>query len=250
MKLEELHVGDRAARAIRHRNPVARRDVGVCRVAIDLARTTGGEHNDTGTKDLDFSCLFVEHVGAEATVVDAAIAQATTRDQVDRVVVLKKRDLRMRRRRLHQRLGDRATRGVFGVHDATRGVTTFTGEVELGGVVGAARELHTALHQFLQARRSLFDTDANSFGIVETVAGDDRVFDVRGEAVVFVDDDRDAALRPARIAIEAVTLGDNRDATVLGELESGGESGGAGAENEDIKDVHGRLGAEESDARR
>ena len=53
VELVELHVRDLGARPVRHRHPVARRDVGVRRVEVDLPRPAGGEHGRAREDRLD-----------------------------------------------------------------------------------------------------------------------------------------------------------------------------------------------------
>ena len=65
MELVELHVRDLGAGAVRHRDAVARRDVGVRRVEVDLAGAAGGEHRRARDDGLDLARALVEHVRAE-----------------------------------------------------------------------------------------------------------------------------------------------------------------------------------------
>ena len=55
MELDELHVGDRRAGPVRHRDAVARRDGRIGRVEIDLSQPAGGEHDDRREKRLDLA---------------------------------------------------------------------------------------------------------------------------------------------------------------------------------------------------
>ena len=97
VELVELHVRDLGARAVRHRDAVARRDVGVGRVEVDLAGPAGGEH-DRAREDRHRPCrvAVVEHVGAGAHLGAAVLRE---RDEVDRRVLLEDADARLRARR-------------------------------------------------------------------------------------------------------------------------------------------------------
>ena len=94
MELDELEIAARGADAIRHRDAVAGRDVGVRRVDVDLAGAARREHGRARADRLDLAGLRVEHVRAEARRIAAVLRQ---RQQVDRDVALEHRDVRVRR---------------------------------------------------------------------------------------------------------------------------------------------------------
>ena len=124
MELHELEVRDRRARAIRHREPVAGRDVGVARVEVDLAAAAGGEHGDArGDRAGCGRVARSMHVGAPARVAAPprrAAAQARVEDQVDGELVLEQPDARVRAHAIEQRALDRLAGEVARVHDAPR----------------------------------------------------------------------------------------------------------------------------------
>ncbi len=66
VELEELHVPDREAGPPGHRDAVTRRPVVVRCVAVDLARTAGGDHGLPREHRVDFSVL--QHICPEASV--------------------------------------------------------------------------------------------------------------------------------------------------------------------------------------
>ena len=68
MKLDELHVRNCRARAIRHRHAVARRDVGIRRVEINFPAAAGRQERHGRGERLDFARFFVEHINAEAAI--------------------------------------------------------------------------------------------------------------------------------------------------------------------------------------
>ena len=82
MELVELHVRDLGARAVRHRDAVARRDVGVRRVEVDLARRRRVARTVARARiGHDLPARLVEHVGARAHLGPAVLGE---RDEVDR----------------------------------------------------------------------------------------------------------------------------------------------------------------------
>jgi hypothetical protein len=64
VELHELETLDTRARAIRHREAVPGRDVGIGRVQVDLAATAGGEHRRRRGDRADASGAPVHDVGA------------------------------------------------------------------------------------------------------------------------------------------------------------------------------------------
>jgi hypothetical protein len=101
--------GDLGARAVRHRHAVARRDVGVRRVEVDLARAARGQHRRPREHRVHRAAAGVEHVGARAHLGAAELRQG---DEVDRHVVLQQADARVRLGGLQQRALDLAAGDV------------------------------------------------------------------------------------------------------------------------------------------
>jgi hypothetical protein len=118
MELHELHVGEGGTGAEGHRHAVARSDVGIARVEVDLARAAGREQRDGRLEDMDLAGVRVEDVGAQR-----AIALGATRlvggDDVDRAMVLEEMDPGMRARAGQQRALDLAPRGSSGASNST-----------------------------------------------------------------------------------------------------------------------------------
>ena len=88
MELDEFHVRHAGSGAIGHGHPVAGGDVGVGRIEIDLAATTGGQHRDSSGEGLNQARGFVEAIDPEAAV-DAGPAEFLARDQIDRQMVFR-----------------------------------------------------------------------------------------------------------------------------------------------------------------
>ena len=96
MELDKLHVLDRGPGAIRHRETVASRDIGIGRIKIDFAATAGREQCDRRGERINFAGILGEHVCANATIY-ARDAELAGGDQVDSEVILENFDVRLRR---------------------------------------------------------------------------------------------------------------------------------------------------------
>ena len=66
VKLDKFHIGDAAARAPGHGNPVARAGVGIAGVEINLAGPARGQHGLAGREYVDAFLAEINGVGAEA----------------------------------------------------------------------------------------------------------------------------------------------------------------------------------------
>ena len=204
MELHEFHVADDRSRAVGHGDAVARGDVGIRRVLVDLPDAAGGEHDRSRAERLHFSRRDVEHVGAEHAVGGIArgnlrILQARRRDEVDRHVVFEEGNVRIFRGDGEQRVFDRLARQIARVKDAPVRVAAFPRQVVVA--VGAFREIDADFDQLADARGSGFDDGARDGLVAESVAGDERVAHVRLEVVRPVEHAGDAALRVIRVGL-------------------------------------------------
>ena len=98
VKLHEFHVAHDRARAVRHRDSVARRDIGIGRILINLPDSAGGKHDGGSAEREHLARRHVEHVRAEYAVFRCVrrnfrIFQARRRNQVNRHVILEKRNI-------------------------------------------------------------------------------------------------------------------------------------------------------------
>ena len=94
MELVELEVGDRRARPIRHRDAVARRDIGIGGVEIDLAGAARRQHRGARNHFADFVSAAVERIDAPACV---RLSRGGILDQqIDRDVIFQSADVRPR----------------------------------------------------------------------------------------------------------------------------------------------------------
>src|SRR5260370_18267086 len=97
MKLVELQVRDCRARAIRHRDAIARRDIGIGRVEIDLAGAARREHRGARDHFADLVGFAIERVNAPAR---AWLSGGGSLDQkIYRDVIFARTDIRTRPRR-------------------------------------------------------------------------------------------------------------------------------------------------------
>ena len=94
MELDELHVRDSCPGAPRDGHPVARRDIRVGRVKVDLAAAAGGQHHPQCPERFDLAGRFVEDVNAQAPVLRGE-AQLGARDEVHGEMAFEHLDVRM-----------------------------------------------------------------------------------------------------------------------------------------------------------
>ena len=177
VKLHELHVGKRRTRAVRHRNAVPRRDVGIARVEIDLARATGCEQGNAGCEAQHIARAQIEYIGAEGAVGFGA-SGFVRGDQVDCEVVVEDFDVRVPDRAGEQRAFDLFAGRISMVKHATFVVSTFAPEVVVELRFAASVEIDAVLQQGLDRFGSAFDHKANNLWITQTRARVDRVLNV------------------------------------------------------------------------
>ena len=244
MELEEFHVGNLGVGAVGHGDTIARGDIGVGRVEIDLAGAPGGEDGEAAEEGLDDIGRLVHDVGAEAAVLALPVRVACG-DQVHGDVVFEDGDARILAAALEQDLGDLLAGDVAGVQDAAAGVPAFAPEVVgLGilvvrclGDLAAAGEMQPQINQFLGTCGASGDDVAHDVFMAETGPGIERVGQVRVKRVTRLHDAGDAALGVAGVAFLGGTLGDNGDGTVFGGLDGGEQAGNAGTQNEEVRTV-------------
>jgi hypothetical protein len=93
VELDELHVRNRGARPMCHRETVTCRYVRIGRVQVDLAGTARREHDRASQIDVYFARARVEHVRAE-NAIRARFAQFRGGDEIDRDLLVDNADLR------------------------------------------------------------------------------------------------------------------------------------------------------------
>jgi hypothetical protein len=269
VELEELHVRDERARAVRHRDAVARRDVGVGRVEVDLARAARREDRGARRDRVDLARVGalgrrVEHVRAGDLVRPAVLREL---DEIHGHVVLEHADVRVLARRLGEHALHLAAGHVPGVDHAARGVAALSREIEAAevdaGVVERVAVEHRArrlvvllvearaeLDQLLDAGRPALHHEVDHARLREAVADGQRVLRVRLERVARVEHRRDAALRPVRVRVREASLGHDDHLAVLGRLEREGQARDAAPQHQEIaRDSHARDGRARAEAR-
>ncbi len=129
MELHELHVRNRRPRPPRHRDAVARGDVGVGGVEVHLAAPAGGEDRAQRAEGFHLAGVLVEHVRAEAAVFRGE-AELGAGDEVHGHVAFEHGDVRLFGDGAQQGALDLAAGGVVGMEHAAAGMTALAGEVE------------------------------------------------------------------------------------------------------------------------
>jgi len=137
MELIELEVCDRRARPIRHRDTVARRDVGVGGVEIDLAGAACRQHRGARNHFADFVSVAVERIDAPAC---ARLSRGGSLDQqIDRDMIFQSADVGPRGSGLGQRTHYFAAGQVLRMKHAAMAMPTLLTQVVLEfAVVGSA----------------------------------------------------------------------------------------------------------------
>ena len=239
VELHELHVGDRGARPVRHGHAVARRDVRIARVEVDLAGAARGEHRDAraeasrpgrcGRRARRRRAPGRRPAGRPSATVSRSTAQWFSNSVM----------LGMRRARVQQHRLDLAPGGVAVVQDAALGVAALASEVEgrerLRVRVADAVELHAQLDQRLDHRRAALDHEAHDLLVAQPRAGAERVPDVILEGVLAGQHRGDPALRPVGGRVGRALLGDDPDAAGVGHPQGEEEARDAGADHQKVE---------------
>src|ERR1044072_8013800 len=93
MELNEFHVRDCRAGAIRHRYAVASRDVRIGCVEINFAAAARGEKKISAGERFDVAGIAVENVNAKTTI-DSGNAELLAGEEIDGEVVFEDLNLR------------------------------------------------------------------------------------------------------------------------------------------------------------
>jgi hypothetical protein len=100
MELDKLEVRDLRARPISHRDPVARRGVGIRRVEVNFSGAAGRENREVRRKRFDPPATSIEYVSAQATAgarcgFSGDAVEFSFGDEIDRAVVFEKSNPRV-----------------------------------------------------------------------------------------------------------------------------------------------------------
>ena len=194
--------------AIRHRHAVAGRDVGIRRVEINFAAAARGQQRHRRGERLDAARFFVEHISAEAAVL-ADVTELLARDQINREVVFKNLDVRLRRNRREQarvrfRGPSRPSRAECG---AWNGRLPCRGRVpvchDCAGL--RARKISCPVRSIPAMRAGPSSTIVRTtLSLHKPRARFERVAHVQLERILLARHRRDAALRVIRVRLRAV----------------------------------------------
>jgi hypothetical protein len=97
------------------------------------------------------------------------------------------------------------------------------------------RERHAQIAQPGDGVGGAFHHEARGGRVAQAGAGDERVVDVRLQAVAFAQHRGDAALRPSAGAVGQRALGDDRHAVRRRQVQRGAQAGEAAADDEDVE---------------
>ena len=154
VELHELHVGDAAARAPRHRDAVAGRSARRGRIEVGPAGAARGEDGRLAGQRLDPLLLAVVGVEAVHRAAGREMRRVAAGDEVDRDHVGHQRDVRMLCRRRLERLLDRVAGRVGDMDDAAVAVPALARKVQR---IALLRERHAKLDQMPDRARRCFD---------------------------------------------------------------------------------------------
>ena len=239
MELDELHVGDGGSRAPGHRHPVARRDVGVRRVKIDLPAAARSEDQPVGPNRLDVTRDLVEHVSAEATVLGGE-SKFPRRNQIDGHVMFQQLHPGRRVELAQQRLLDLKAGHVLHMQDPSFRMATLPPEIGLA-MPGdfAIVKMEPEVHQLLNARRTFHHDRPDCRFVAQAGSCFERVLDVKLERILVARHASDPTLRPGGIGVGALALGNHRDRSMGCRLQGKSQPGNTAADDDEIVFLHG-----------
>ncbi len=214
MELDEFHVGNGCARAPRHRQTIAGRDIGIGRVKIDLAAAASGQNDVFSLESRDLVGIRVQSVNADTAFL------VRRQDQVNGEMMLEKLDILLPRSRVQQGSFDLMAGDVASMKDAALGVTAFAPQIQLTGTICSGDrplgERCSIRDQIRDAAGTFGHDGAHDAFIAQTGTGDQSIPDVHLEAILFGSHGRDAALGLIGVGIGARFFGDDRDPAVPG----------------------------------
>ena len=226
MKLHELEIRDPRSRAVRHRDSVPRRHVGIRRIEVDLPRASRREHGMARENRDDAIREPIERIAAENP-------PPGIDDEIDRETVLSGRDASIRANRIEQRRFELAPDDVAAMHDPRRRMPPFAGERERIAALGLA-EAHAEIHEIPDPVRPLADHDLDRFALAEPLPRLERIGHVPFERVLLERHGRDPALRVVRVALGDLLLRHDEHVGETRRLEGEEESGRPAPQHENI----------------
>ena len=230
--LDHLHVHQRRADPVGHRDPVAGADQGVGGGLEALAVAAGGEDHGLGLEELHRAVAQV--AGDRARAVAGLVEHQPGREPL--LVAL---DLVVLHQLLVEDVQDRLAGDVGHVVGAGGGGAAEGAGAEQALLVAVEGDAHVLEVQQLLGRLPAHDLDRVL--VAEVVRALDRVVGVRLPGVLGVEGRVDAALGRVGVRPDRVDLGDDPDGgACLGRAEGGPLAGQAGAYHEDVMLRHGR----------
>ena len=128
MELIKFEIGNPAACAPRHSNAIARRNIRIGGVLINLRRTAGCQHHRFCVAGFHRFFITVPYPRANNPS-RARQANFVRNNQINRVAALQHANIRMVQRLAHQRGFYFSTGGVGGMKNTTVTMSTFTGQM-------------------------------------------------------------------------------------------------------------------------
>ena len=243
VELNEFHVRDHGTCPPGHCHSVAGRDIGVCRVEVNLPAPARGQHGDIAAEGFDHAGNLVEHIDAQATVLPR-VAELAGGDEIHGHVVLHHLDFRMRGDLLQKAVFDLAARGIAGVKDAAFRVSTFATEVGFHRSVAVLTlvEMHAKSGQFGDAGGAFGDDRFDDLLAAKSRAGRESVLDMEVEGILVAHHASHAALRPGGVRVRCRAFRDKRHRAFLRGFQCEGEASNAAAENDEIEFPHAMTG--------
>ena len=235
MELHEFQVRHTHARAVRDRDPVARRGIGIRSIDIDLAGATGRQHRQISAHGQDLTFFDVENISAETSARAAPTLKSLGfGDQINRDVVRQNADPRARLNLLKQCFLDREAGQVIRMKNPALSMAAFAVQVEMLRI--NFRESDSELDELAHARRTLAHAEVDRVFMAKSCTGSERIFLMLLEAVVIGPDRGDSALSVTGRALGRLVLADEQDAGApRGELQCRAQARDAGSENQNLR---------------
>src|SRR6185312_9598768 len=166
--------------------------------------------------------------GKQEDAGDTAIVDA----QISRELELSKRNFRNSARASDESSSDFTSGGIsMGVQNPRAAVSAFACKAE---PAAAAVKLGAPVDQLLNPLRPVFYEHASSIDVYESIAGIDRVLQMKCNFVVVTQGDSNPALRVLRVAFGDFLFGYNENATIFGKTYGGAESGDSASDHDEV----------------
>ena len=223
MKLNELHVGDHGPGPPGHGHPVAGRHIRVGGIKINLAASSGGQHDGVAAKRLDLTGGFVENVNPHTAILHG-VTQLAGCQKIHRHVVFQHGDSRMVGDAVHQGALDFESGRVLKMQHPPFGVAAFFPQIEFALPILAVPlvKVHAQFHQARDAFGSLGDDRADGLLVTEPRSRHQRVADVKIKGILLADHASHPALGPRGIRIHRAAFCHQGHGSLLRRLEGVG----------------------------